>query len=52
MAKCHIQWLYLAVHGCKTYLNRNLNLPYLGYWQWEGRGDEVLLVTSDHFRHY
>jgi hypothetical protein len=24
--KCHIQWLYLAVHGCKTYLNLNLNL--------------------------
>jgi hypothetical protein len=23
--KCHIQWLYLAVHGCKTYLNMNLN---------------------------
>jgi hypothetical protein len=23
--KCHIQWLYLAVHGCKTYLNLNLN---------------------------
>jgi hypothetical protein len=22
--KCHIQWLYLAVHGCKTYLNLNL----------------------------
>jgi hypothetical protein len=22
MAQCHIQWLYLAVHGCKTYLNR------------------------------
>jgi hypothetical protein len=22
--KCHrIQWLYLAVHGCKTYLNLN-----------------------------
>jgi hypothetical protein len=21
MAQCHIQWLYLAVHGCKTYLN-------------------------------
>jgi hypothetical protein len=26
MAQCHIQWLYLAVHGCKTYLNLNLNL--------------------------
>jgi hypothetical protein len=25
--KCHIQWLYLAVHGCKTYLNLNLNHP-------------------------
>jgi hypothetical protein len=25
MAQCHIQWLYLAVHGCKTYLNLNLN---------------------------
>jgi hypothetical protein len=24
--KCHIQWLYLAVHGCKTYLNLNLNM--------------------------
>jgi hypothetical protein len=24
--KCHIQWLYLAAHGCKTYLNLNLNL--------------------------
>jgi hypothetical protein len=25
--KCHIQWLYLVVvHGCKTYLNLNLNL--------------------------
>jgi hypothetical protein len=24
--KCHIQWLYLAVHGCKSYLNLNLNL--------------------------
>jgi hypothetical protein len=23
--KCHIQWLYLAAHGCKTYLNLNLN---------------------------
>jgi hypothetical protein len=23
--KCHIQWLYLAVHGCKIYLNLNLN---------------------------
>jgi hypothetical protein len=24
MAQCHIQWLYLAVHGCKTYyLNLN-----------------------------
>jgi hypothetical protein len=22
--KCHIQWLYLAAHGCKTYLNLNL----------------------------
>jgi hypothetical protein len=21
MAQCHIQWLYLAVHGCKTYMN-------------------------------
>jgi hypothetical protein len=28
--KCHIQWLYLAVHGCKTYLNLNLNL-YVRY---------------------
>jgi hypothetical protein len=26
MASCRIQWLYLAVHGCKTYLNLNLNL--------------------------
>jgi hypothetical protein len=26
MAQCHIQWLYLAVHGCKTYLNLNLIL--------------------------
>jgi hypothetical protein len=26
IASCHIQWLYLAVHGCKTYLNLNLNL--------------------------
>jgi hypothetical protein len=25
MALCHIQWLYLAVQGCKTYLNLNLN---------------------------
>jgi hypothetical protein len=25
MAQCHIQWLYLAVHGCKTYLNLNLS---------------------------
>jgi hypothetical protein len=25
-AQCHIQWLYVAVHGCKTYLNLNLNL--------------------------
>jgi hypothetical protein len=24
MASCRIQWLYLAVHGCKTYLNLNL----------------------------
>jgi hypothetical protein len=23
--RCHIQWLYLAVHGCKTYLNLNLS---------------------------
>jgi hypothetical protein len=23
---CHIQWLYLAANGCKTYLNLNLNL--------------------------
>jgi hypothetical protein len=23
MASCRIQWLYLAVHGCKTYLNLN-----------------------------
>jgi hypothetical protein len=30
MAQCHIQWLYLAVHGCKTYLN--LNLPYQSEW--------------------
>jgi hypothetical protein len=22
--KCHIQWLYLAANGCKTYLNLNL----------------------------
>jgi hypothetical protein len=29
MAQCHIQWLYLAVHGCKTYLNLNLNRSYL-----------------------
>jgi hypothetical protein len=28
MAQCHIQSrLYLAVHGCKTYLNLNLNRP-------------------------
>jgi hypothetical protein len=26
MAQCHIQWLYLAVHGCTSYLNLNLNL--------------------------
>jgi hypothetical protein len=25
MASCRIQWLYLAVHGCKTYLNLNLS---------------------------
>jgi hypothetical protein len=25
--KCHIQWLYLATHGCKTYLSLNLNQP-------------------------
>jgi hypothetical protein len=29
MAQCHIQWLYLAVHGCKTYLNLNLNLALM-----------------------
>jgi hypothetical protein len=23
-----IQWLYLAAHGCKTYLNLNLNLDF------------------------
>jgi hypothetical protein len=35
MAQCHIQWLYLAVHGCKTYLNLNLNLTIYGceFWQ-------------------
>jgi hypothetical protein len=27
--KCHIQWLYLAVHGCKTYLNLNLNRAWM-----------------------
>jgi hypothetical protein len=26
---CHIQWLYLAANGCKTYLNLNLNLNRL-----------------------
>jgi hypothetical protein len=33
--KCHIQWLYLAVHGCKTYLNLNLNrqCPNLGSYR-------------------
>jgi hypothetical protein len=31
MAQCHIQWLYLAVHGCKTYLNLNLNLATVGH---------------------
>jgi hypothetical protein len=23
IAECHIQWLYLAANGCKTYLNLN-----------------------------
>jgi hypothetical protein len=26
IAYCHIEWLYLAANGCKTYLNLNLNL--------------------------
>jgi hypothetical protein len=32
---CHIQWLYLAVHGCKTYLNLSLNSAH-----WPGRQNQ------------
>jgi hypothetical protein len=36
MASCRIQWLYSAVHGCKTYLNLNLNRKCLADWRMSG----------------
>jgi hypothetical protein len=46
--KCHIQWLYLAAHGCKTYLNLNLTDVPTGWTVHSGRNRHGSYTLAQH----